>query len=145
MNPHTYASLLDELEKIAEGPNEQINQQVAVNSSLHPLDQQRADSSFEQKLVREDGKTESKTVGQLAKEYAARIRRAAQKNPLAREANGFFGLPLDVPARRGVRRYEQGSSAAASPDRSQSPVDAQSTANISAGNKMSPATGPGGV
>jgi hypothetical protein len=39
----------------------------------------------------------------------------------------------------------QGSASAAGPDRSQAPVDGQSSANISEGNKMSPASGPGGV
>lgn len=63
----------------------------------------------------------------------------------ASKANALFGLPMTPPLKRGVRMYEQGSAAAASPDRSQSPVDAQSTANISQGGAQYPATGPGGV
>jgi hypothetical protein len=61
----------------------------------------------------------------------------------AHKANNLFGLPLEVP-KRGKKVYEEGS-AAKSADPSQSPIDAQSTANIAAGNRMSPATGPGGV
>lgn len=63
----------------------------------------------------------------------------------ASKANAFFGLPMMPPLKRGVRMYEQGSSSASSPDRSQSPVDGQSTANISQGGAQYPATGPGGV
>jgi hypothetical protein len=63
----------------------------------------------------------------------------------ARKANNLFGLPLEVP-KKGKRQYQDaGSSAAGSPDRSQAPVDGQSAANVSSGNQMSPATGPGGV
>lgn len=63
----------------------------------------------------------------------------------ASKANAFFGLPLNPPLKRGTRMYDQGSASASSPDRSQSPVDGQSTANISQGGAMYPATGPGGV
>lgn len=63
----------------------------------------------------------------------------------ASKANAFFGLPLGPARKRNTRSYEQGSTAAQSPDRSQSPVDGQSSANISEGGAMYPATGPGGV
>lgn len=65
----------------------------------------------------------------------------------ASKANALFGLPVGEPRKRGVRKYEQdqGSASAASPDRSQSPVGGQSSANISQGSAMNPSTGPGGV
>lgn len=62
------------------------------------------------------------------------------------DANALFGLPLLVKRRPGTRRYEsEGSTAAASPDRSTSPVTGQSTVNVAGSNTISPATGPGGV
>lgn len=62
------------------------------------------------------------------------------------DANALFGLPLMAKRRPGTRRYEtEGSGAAASPDRSTSPVTGQSTANVAGSNTVTPATGPGGV
>lgn len=60
-----------------------------------------------------------------------------------RQVNNLFGKRR--PDGTLKARFDQGSSAAQSPDRSQYPVDAQSSANISAGNMMSPSSGPGGV
>jgi hypothetical protein len=62
------------------------------------------------------------------------------------DANALFGLPLAIKRRPGTRKYEtEGSGAAASPDRSTSPVTGQSTANVAGSNTVTPATGPGGV
>jgi hypothetical protein len=62
------------------------------------------------------------------------------------DANALFGLPLNVKRRPGTRKYEtEGSGAAASPDRSTSPVTGQSTANVAGSNTVTPVTGPGGV
>lgn len=62
------------------------------------------------------------------------------------DANALFGLPLNAKRRPGTRKYEtEGSNAAASPDRSTSPVTGQSTANVAGSNTVTPATGPGGV
>jgi hypothetical protein len=146
MNPVTYAAFVDELEKIAvQGPFEMADQHVSVNSSLHPLEEEGKNQDWrQQKLKKSDGTEDTKTAKELAKEYASRIRAAAKESPPAREANNLFGLPLGQ-KKRNVRQYDSGSAAAASPDRSQSPTDAQSTANVAAGNTMSPATGPGGV
>jgi hypothetical protein len=68
-----------------------------------------------------------------------------QSETPASKANAFFGLPVGHPRKRNTRDYDQGSAAAQSPDRSQQPIDAQSSANISSGGAMYPATGPGGV
>lgn len=66
----------------------------------------------------------------------------------ARHANNLFGLPFSPIGRindiRGLRRYDD-QSEAKSQDRSQSPIDAQSTANLSQGGAMYPMSGPGGV
>jgi hypothetical protein len=146
MDSHTYAAFLDELVKIASpsGPNEQVHQQVAVNSSVNPLDQAGKNGDWDQKEL-QGPNGEKRTAQQLAKEYADRIRKAAKESPTARQANNFFGLPLETPPKRGVKKYDEGSSSAAGPDRSQSPVDAQSTPNVAASNRVSPASGPGGV
>lgn len=83
-----------------------------------------------------------------AREYAERIRAAAKHDQMepARKANNLFGLPVAEPPIRKVKKYQdQGSAAATMPDQSQAGAGGQSTANISAGNQMSPATGPGGV
>jgi hypothetical protein len=77
-------------------------------------------------------------------EPALQKQRPQSETP-ASKANALFGLPLGPPLKRGTRKYDQGSAAAGSPDRSQSPVDGQSSANISQGGAMYPATGPGGV
>jgi hypothetical protein len=69
---------------------------------------------------------------------------ACGDTPAAR-ANALFGLPVGPPHKRNVRFYDQGSAAAKSPDGSQYPIDAQSTANLSQGGAQYPATGPGGV
>jgi hypothetical protein len=116
VNQHTYAALVDELEKIAEVDRNQV-------------------------VMKPDGTTG--TIESIAKEYADRIKAAArQDREAAKKANDFFGLPLSVPPKKGVRVYENGAPQGA--DRSQQPIDAQSTANISAGGKMDPASGPAG-
>ena len=63
----------------------------------------------------------------------------------ASKANAFFGLPLGHPRKRNTKDYDQGSTAAGSPDRSQEGVGGTSSANISSGSAMNPASGPGGV
>jgi len=66
----------------------------------------------------------------------------------AREANNLFGLPYAPPPekpRRGVRQYQEPNAGAMSADRSQDPIGAQSTANLSQGGAMYPMSGPGGV
>lgn len=63
----------------------------------------------------------------------------------AKDANRYFGLPLDVPKRK-KRNYELGNmSAAQSADRSQSPIAAQNTPDVGSQNRIDPAYGPGGV
>jgi hypothetical protein len=141
MNPVTYAAFVNELEKIAiQGPFEMNDQHAVANSALYPLEQEGKNRDFRQTMP--PGGKESKV---LPRNQAARLQADSKESPPAREANNLFGLPLGLPRKRGVRSYDTGSSAAASPDRSQTPTDAQSTANIAAGNTMSPATGPGGV
>ena len=141
MNPNTYAAFVDELVKIAEGtgpvsgqgPNEQTQQTANMNSSTYPLLQEGKNSDWRQKGG--DGSSK-KAFGQ----------KHLKDSPPAREANNLFGLPLSDPPKKGVRKYDQGGPPGAEgPDRSQAPIDAQSSANVAASSRVSPATGPGGV
>jgi hypothetical protein len=124
MHPTTLAAFQDELTKIATGPGAPLH----TNASVPPQDDQDKNPSWQMK----------------GKEPAMQNQRPTSETP-ASKANAFFGLPVGPPRKRGTRDYDQGSSAAQSPDRSQSPVDGQSSANISEGGAMYPATGPGGV
>ena len=145
MDANTYAAFWDELVKIAEGPNEQVNQRVAVNSSTHPLDQEMMNNSWEQKKTKQTTGT-SALPEEMARESARQTKKVPKQSEPAKKANDLFGLPMSEPPKKNVRRYDAGGPpGASSPDRGQQPIDAQSTANIAAGNTMSPATGPGGV
>jgi hypothetical protein len=124
MNPYTLAAFQDELVKIAVSQDAQM----VTNASIPPQDDQDKNPDWRQK------------GGQPGVQ-----KQQPQSETPASKANAFFGLPAGHPRKRNVRDYDQGSAAAASPDRSQSPVDGQSTANISQGGAMYPATGPGGV
>ena len=123
MNPFTLAGFQDEMVKIA------ITQdaQLVTNASVPPQDDQDKNVDWRQKGGKPS--TEQKP----------------QSETLASKANAFFGLPIGQPRKRNTREYDQGSASAQSPDRSQQPIDAQSSANISSGGAMYPATGPGGV
>jgi hypothetical protein len=67
------------------------------------------------------------------KEQGVQDQKPQSETP-ASKANAFFGLPVGQPRKRGTRDY-----------RSQQPIDAQSSANISQGGAQYPSTGPGGV
>lgn len=141
MSPATLTAFIDEMEKIAiQGPFEMADQHVAVNSALHPLEEEGKNRDWRQKLP-----TDGKPPKTPPKERAARLKADTKESPPAREANNLFGLPLGLPRRRNVRKYDEGGSAAEASDRSQTPIDAQSTANVASSNMISPATGPGGV
>ena len=134
MDLYSIRAFRDELEKIAVEAQEpaQAPQTMAVNSYTYPMSGMDNNSDFRQKksdLVRKS------TVKAVAKD---------QDKP-ARKANNLFGLPDSNPPLRKVRMYDQGSAAAQNADRSQAPVDAQSTANIASGGVMQPTAGPGGV
>lgn len=119
MNPFTLAGFHDELQKIA-APNE------ATAGDSPRIQEEKNNPDWRQK------------------EPALQNQRPKSETP-ASKANAFFGLPIGHPRKRNTREYDQGSTAAGSPDRSQAPVDGQSSANISQGGAMYPATGPGGV
>ena len=119
MNPFLLAGFQDELEKIA-----------ANESTVQ--DNPRIQDEKNNPDWRQKG------------EPALQAQKPQSETP-ASKANAFFGLPLGPPRKRNTREYDQGSAAAQSPDRSQQPIDAQSSANISQGGAMYPATGPGGV
>ena len=120
MHPFTLAGFQDELEKIA------ANESTVQDNPR--IQDEKSNPDWRQK----------------SKEPALQNQRPQSETP-ASKANAFFGLPLGPPRKRNTRDYDQGSAAAQSPDRSQSPIDAQSTANISQGGAQYPATGPGGV
>jgi hypothetical protein len=122
MNPFTLAGFQDELEKIA-APNE------ATAGESPRIQEEKNNPSWQQKAGKEQGVQDQKP----------------QSETPASKANAFFGLPVGQPRKRGTRDYDQGSAAASSPDRSQQPIDAQSSANISQGGAQYPSTGPGGV
>lgn len=87
--------------------------------------------------------TEAAFVDELTKIAAKKVK---DEGSPAREANNLFGLPFHPDfRRRGARDYQRPQAGALYADRSQSPIDGQSTANLSAGGAMYPATGPGGV
>jgi hypothetical protein len=134
MNQNTWRGFVDELVKIS-GRETQGSESVQPvdNASLDPMNTQGKSQGWEQKTA--PGKKPSKDIPKKQK--------PPEETP-AIKANNLFGLPLAV-ERKGKRRYDEGSTAASSPDRSQSPVNGQSTANISAGNAIAPASGPGGV
>jgi len=121
MHPFMLAGFQDELEKIA-APNE------ATAGNNPRIQEEKNNPDWSQK----------------GDEPALQNQKPHSETP-ASKANAFFGLPLGPPHKRGTRQYDQGSAAASSPDRSQAPVDGQSSANISQGGAMYPATGPGGV
>lgn len=127
MHPFTLAGFQDELEKIA-APNESVAQDSISRSGALRIEDEKNNPDWRQK----------------GKEPALQDQKPQSETP-ASKANAFFGLPLGPPRKRGTRQYDQGSAAAASPDRSQAPIDAQSSANISQGGAQYPATGPGGV
>ena len=71
---------------------------------------------------------------------------APQSSVPAQEANALMFQTPEPPKQKNLKlNYDLGSASALSPDRSQSPIDGQSTTNVAAGNMMSPAYGPGGV
>lgn len=156
MNPNTYAAFADELEKIAEEKPSRLRTFKPGGLGFYYGTSALGGATLGGLI----GGKKGALVGALAAPGGAYLARrhalkkrdekklektSAPSSETARRANDLFGLPLSVPPKKGVRVYEQGSAAAASPDRSQTPVDGQSTANIAAGNTMSPATGPGGV
>ena len=121
MNPFMLAGFQDELEKIAASPEATVQDNPRIQDEKNNADWR-----------------------QKGKEPAVQDQKPQSETP-ASKANAFFGLPLGPPRKRNTREYDQGSAAAQSPDRSQQPIDAQSSANISQGGAMYPATGPGGV
>lgn len=127
MNPFLLAAFQDELEKIA--ANEDSVQSGITRSGAMRIEDEKNNPDWRQK----------------GGEPALQAQKPQSDTP-ASKANAFFGLPIGPPRKRNVRQYEDsGSSSAQSPDRSQQPIDAQSSANISSGGAMYPATGPGGV
>ena len=120
MNPFTLAGFQDELEKIA------------------------ANESTVQDNPRIQDEKNNPDWRQKGREQGVQPQKPQSETP-ASKANAFFGLPLGHPRKNNTREYDQGSAAAQSPDRSQQPIDAQSSANISQGGAQYPATGPGGV
>jgi hypothetical protein len=127
MHPSTVAALVDELTKIATNPEAPLH----TNASVPPQDDQDKNPDFSQ-------------IGGNPTPLPKKVRADQSETP-ASKANAFFGLPLGQPRKPNTRMYDAGSTAASSPDRSQSPVDGQSTANISQGGAQYPQTGPGGV
>lgn len=126
MHPYTLAGFQDELQKIAD--NGDVVESGITRAGSMRIEDEKNNPSWKQ-----------------TKEPALQNQKPHSETP-ASKANAFFGLPLGPPRKRNVRQYEdQGSAAAQSPDRSQAPIDAQSSANISSGGAMYPATGPGGV
>ena len=119
MHPKTVEAFADELEKIAANESTVQDNPRIQDEKNNPDWQQKGDPAVQAQ------KPQSET--------------------LASKANAFFGLPMGHPRKRNTRDYDQGSASASSPDRSQSPVNGQSSANISEGGAMYPATGPGGV
>lgn len=126
MHPFTLAGFQDELEKIA--TNEDVVESGISRAGAVRIEDEKNNPDWRMKGA----------------EPALQNQQPKSETP-ASKANAFFGLPLGRPRRRNVRDYDFGNSAAQSPDRSQQPIDAQSTANISQGGAQYPAAGPGGV
>lgn len=119
LREQTLFALFDELEKIADGAVEAMPIQSAGPSDLVVTSTTDPLNSWEKNP-------------------------SWEQTPPRRNANALFGGKKKTDGALRAK-YDQGSSAATSPDRSQYPVDGQSTANIAAGNTISPASGPGGV
>lgn len=129
---------LDELQKIAAGTEQpQIASagpsQLVTTSTLDPLNSWDKNVDWHKNAPKQEK------------------RRMPLSHPLqgkpAREANElvFQTPPMPKEQKNSRMNYDLGSNSALSPDRSQAPIDGQSTTNIAAGNMMSPAYGPGGV
>jgi hypothetical protein len=135
MDLMTLRAFRDELVKIAVDAQEptQAPQTMAVNSSTYPMTAMENNSDWRQKR------------GRMAAKEQEQAKVPDDQEKPARKANNLFGLPETNPPQRKVRMYDQGSAAAQNADRSQSPIDAQSSANIASGGVMQPTAGPGGV
>lgn len=136
-SPHFINGFFSELEKISaiseqpqmesKGPSE-----LVTTSTLDPL------NSWDK-----HGNWEKDQEGKKAKKQPS----TPPASMAAQRANEILFASDDPrhPDNKANKPPDQGSSSAASPDRSQNPIDAQSTANIAAGNLMNPSYGPGGV
>lgn len=144
MHPVTRQAFFDELEKIAakpyaQPPNQGAVQgdevQMATNAAIPANSQDKGNGDWRQKP---SGKRMFMSSPAEAKGHGTP----------SRDANNLFGLPshplMRINGIRGLRRYDD-QSEAKSQDRSQSPIDAQGTANLSQGGAMYPLSGPGGV
>ena len=137
-SPSTIKGFFDELEKIS-GPSEQPQMEskgpseLVTTSTLDPLNSWDKNGNWDKK-------------GQGGKK-APKQPSAPPASMAAQRANQILFASDDPrhPDNKANKLLDQGSASAASPDRSQAPVDGQSTANIGAGNVMNPASGPGGV
>lgn len=138
----TREAFVDELRKIAAEPkyDDQAAQSPAettqyTNSSLAPSSGASGLSTWDQK--------ELPDIRGAKKHKAVQVMLDGLQSLPARKANELFGRKATV-TKQGLTRNDD-SSEAKSQDRSQSPIDAQSTANLSQGGAMYPASGPGGV
>lgn len=135
-NPNLINGFFDELEKISaqseqpqmesKGPNE-----LVTTSVLDPNGPENKNNNWETK---KKGKTEKGPVAPPVSMAAKKANEVLFASDDERHPDNKLNKPVD-----------QGSSSAAGPDRSQAPVDGQSAAGVSAGNKMNPSYGPGGV
>lgn len=140
MHPATQKAFFDELEKIAAKPMTQPPFQGAPETQMYT-------NAATAPNPRDQGNGDWRQKGGKRMFMSSPAEKTGPGTP-ARLANNLFGLPFNADGRfndiRGLRRYDD-QSEAKSQDRSQSPIDAQSTANLSQGGAMYPASGPGGV
>jgi hypothetical protein len=138
MDPTLWRAFVDELEKISE-----VRVSPAVEGMKASVRKMR--ETLVRKLPEKNATlikyTKPKMV--IGRHHIPEVTKMASR--LGRKTNALFGLPIDG-SRKGVRRYENGPSAAQSADRTQLPIAGQSTPAISStSNTMNPAVGPGGV
>lgn len=137
IHPQMLAAFQDELQKIA-AASEQPQMQSAgpsalvTTSTLDPLNSWDKNADWDKNAPSE-------------RKMKAKQPEAKQQSLPAESANKLLFGPQPEQKRPSKMNYDMGSTSALSPDRSQNPVDGQSTANLAAGNMMNPAYGPGGV